>query len=1182
MIGQTLGHYRIVEKIGAGGMGEVYQAEDSQLRRRVAAKFLPERTVGDPAAVERFVREARAASALNHPNIVTIHEIGESGSNRFIVMEFVLGRTLRKVIGDGVNLESLARIGEQVAKALAVAHAAGIVHRDIKPDNIMVRDDGYVKVLDFGLARLVPTGVATSLAATAGDTGTGTILGTVRYMSPEQARGEPTDSATDIFSLGIVLYELSTGQHPFPADSQIGVLHAILSQAPLPPSRLNPQVPAVLDSLILRLLEKDARLRPGAAEVESALGELGGTRARSKPSRSVAPIERHTVGRKRELAELRSAFDSAESGRGLLVCVAGEPGIGKTTLVEDFLAGLISDDQACSVARGRCSERLAGSEAYLPLLEALESLLHGEAGVSMAGVLKRVAPTWYVQVAPLAANDSSFSRVIEEAKAASQERLKRELSAFLQEASRVRPLVLFLDDLHWADVSTVDLLAYIGSKCDSLRMLIVGTYRPSDLLLAKHPFADVKLVLQERGVCRDMQVAFLAPADVERYLTLKFPEHRFPPEFAVLIHAKTEGSPLFMVDLIRYLRNGGVIAEKEGRWSLAKSVPDIQRELPESVRSMIQRKIDQLSDAERRLLSAACVQGQEFDSAVVARALETDAAEVEERLDVLERVHLFVRKIEEHEFPDSTLTLRYAFVHALYQNALYAALAPTRRASLSAAVAAALQAFYGERSTEIASALAFLYEAARDFARAADCFLRASQNSARVFANREAVALSLRAIANAEKLRGAERLSRVLAAAFELARLHLTLSQFDEAIEDFALAEKMAVELENKEAQIDAVCGTAMSLFNLKRMAEMRQQAARALEIAHAAGSSAGVASAESVLACERLCAGDLAAAEQYYERALPVLRKKGVGLVVVDAFSYLGALHTWRLDWAEAERVTGWALGKARELGTSFHIVENLFFRGMALGNQGRFSDALHALEEARRFAEINGERYWLPRLPNTLGWIYREMQDLETALQLDTENVQLADEMGVVEGRANAHVNLAHDYLALGEPVRAFEHLQQAEQLFNQDVWFRWRYAIRTQAELTSYWIAREDLKMAAIHAAASLQAAERPRARKYMAWGHKLLGAIAVLEERMEDARREYQTALGLLERHPCPIIEWQILKASAGAAPHAKSDSASEDLLGRARGVIQLLADSIRDDSRRQRFLAARSFQDLRQS
>ena len=1175
MIGQALGHYRIVAKIGVGGMGEVYEAEDTHLGRRVALKLLPERIVSDSAAVERFTREARAASALNHPNIVTIHEIGESGANRFIVMEFIAGCTLRKMIGQGIDLELLAGIGEQVAKALGVAHAAGIVHRDIKPDNIMVRDDGYVKVVDFGLARLVPTSSSPTLATAANNTEVGAILGTVPYMSPELARGEVANSTTDMFSLGIVLYELSTGQHPFPADSQIGLLHAILSQTPLPPSRLNTDVPAALDALILRLLEKDPRLRPRAQEVESELRGLG-PHVGGAPSRVVIPVKRHAVGHKHELAELRAAFGCAESGGGLLMCIGGEPGIGKTTLAEEFLAALGASGQNCSIGRGKCSERLAGTEAYLPILEALESLLRGEGSVPMASVLKRVAPTWYVQVAPLAANDSSVSRVMEEAKAASQERLKRELSAFLQEAARMRPLVWFLDDLHWADVSTIDLLAYIGGKLGSLRMLIIATYRPSDLLLAKHPFAETKLVLQERGVCRDVAVTFLTSADVELYLTQEFPEHRFPPEFALLIHGKTEGSPLFMVDLIRYLVNRGVIAEGEqGRWSLAESVPTIEHELPESVRSMIQRKIDQLSDGQRRLLAAASVQGQEFDSAVVARALEMDTAEVEEQLEVLERVHLFVRRIGEHEFPDSQLTLRCAFVHALYQNALYAALAPSRRTSLSAAVAGTLQTFYGERSAEIASTLAFLFEAARDFGRAADYFLVASQNSARVFANHEAISLSRRTIANAEKLRGAERSSRVLAAAFELSRLHLALSQFDEAIEAFALAEKAAVELGNKEAQIDAICGAGASLYYAHRMAESRELANRALDIARAAGSNLGVASAQAVLACDRLCMGDLDAAEQYFQQALPVLQGRGMQLGV-DAVTNLAALHTWRLDYAEAERASDWALEKARELGATFHIVSILFFRGMALGNQGRLSEALRALEEGRRLAELNGERYWLPRIPNTLGWIYREMQDLETALRLDTENVSLAQEMGMIEGRANAHVNLGHDYLALGEPSRAFEHLQRAEELFNQDVWFRWRYAIRMQAEMTHYWIVRGDLRKAATHAAACLQAAEMPRARKYQAWGHKLLGDIAVLEDRMEEAHHEYQTALHMLARNPCPTIEWQVLRAAGKAARPTKSDSTGEELLRRARTVIQSLADSIHDDDLRRKFLGSTTF------
>jgi predicted ATPase len=453
------------------------------------------------------------------------------------------------------------------------------------------------------------------------------------------------------------------------------------------------------------------------------------------------------VGRKKELAALRDGFATAAGGRGLFLCVAGEPGIGKTTLVEDFLLDLGAAGQTCVVAHGRCSERLSGTEAYLPVLEALEDLLHGQDGAAVARVMKVVAPTWYAQVVPLAAEDSSFARVLEQAKAVSQERLKRELGAFLQEVSRLRPLLLFLDDLHWADASTVDLLAYVGSKCAALRLLTVLTYRPTDLLLSKHPFVPVKQDLQARGACHEVALELLGRQDVERYLALEFPGHRFPDELAAVIHNKTEGSPLFMVDLLRHLRDRQVLAQEQGRWVLAQSLPDMRRELPESVRGMIERKVAQLGEEDRRLLVAASVQGQEFDAVVVSKALGLGAAEVEEQLEGLEHVHAFVRLVREQELPDRTLTLRYRFVHVLYQNALYASLRPTRRATLSAAVAQALVGHYGEKNALVAAELALLWEAARDFTRAIDCFLLASQNAARLFANREAVGLARRGLA---------------------------------------------------------------------------------------------------------------------------------------------------------------------------------------------------------------------------------------------------------------------------------------------------------------------------------------------------------------------------------------------------------------------------------------------------
>jgi hypothetical protein len=748
-----IGHYQIDTLLGRGGMGQVYRGLDTRLGRAVAIKLLPP-GVGGERSVERFFREARAASALNHPNIVTIHEAGTTPEGEhYIVQELVEGRTLRALLHDGLPLASVIDVARQMAKALASAHAAGIVHRDIKPENVMVRDDGYVKVLDFGLARVVhdsAQGNADASTATGMETAPGTVLGTAAYMSPEQAEGRPLDRATDVFSFGTLLYELATGRRPFTGASSFAVIGAILSQTPVAPSRLNAAIPAAIDALILRMLSKEPERRPSAAEIDEELGRIV-----SQPQLAVAAgiAHRHTtVGREPERAALRTAFERAAAGGSHFVSVTGEPGMGKTVLVEDFLYELEASPRRPVVARGKSSERLAGSEAYLPVLEALETLLRPAAGESYAELMKTVAPTWYFHVATLSPEGSSVEQLRADVRTASPERIKRELAALFQEISRTRPLVLFFDDLHWADVSTIDLLNYLTARFEGMRLLLVATYRPSEMALGQHPFLQIRSDLQARGLLTELGLEFLSREDIDHYLSIEFPEHRLPPELGALVHARTEGSPLFMADLLRYLRDRHAIARENGTWTLVRPVADIARELPESVRGMIARKIERLDEADRRLLLAASVQGPEFDSLTVSEALEIDAAEVEDRLQALERVHVLVTPAGEAEFADRSLTVRYRFVHILYQNTLYASLPPTRRASLSGRVAAAVVRHQGEDSPANAAALAMLFEGARDFRRAAAQFLAAARHAAGLFAFREASALARRGIRALEGL----------------------------------------------------------------------------------------------------------------------------------------------------------------------------------------------------------------------------------------------------------------------------------------------------------------------------------------------------------------------------------------------------------------------------------------------
>jgi serine/threonine protein kinase/tetratricopeptide (TPR) repeat protein len=1168
--GTMVNHYRVIEKIGAGGMGEVFLAEDTKLKRRVALKFMPTHLASDADMRARYTREAQAVAKLNHSNIVVIHEVSESGERPYFVMEHVEGQSLRDMMeGCNLSVDKIIELVIQICGGISAAHEKNVVHRDIKPSNIVIDAHGRPKVLDFGLATIQGSDQITKAGST---------LGTARYMSPEQAQGRHVDDRTDVWSLGVVLYELLTGMPPFRADKEQAIVYHILHTPAKSVAMQNPSVSSDLDGLVMKMLEKEPALRPSSKEVVAVLSKIIDVPVTLYEDSSTSENVPTMVGREVQEGMMGDVFDTAAQGQARLLCITGEPGIGKTTLTEDFLFTLRSKKQLSLIAHGRCSERLAGTEAYLPLLEALESMMRNGIASQIGPIMKQLAPTWFFRIAPPQSGDATDSQLAEDARAASQERMKRELFAFLRELSRSTTVVFFFDDVHWADISTVDILSYLGTRGDDLKILTIVTYRPSELLLSEHPFIGVKQELQGRGICEEIALDFLGQDDIAQYLDIEFPGHSFPSNLIDFVHARTEGNPLFLSNVLSYLQNEGAIIDQKG-WHLARSLSDIEEDIPQSIRSMIARKIDQLADTDRRLLMTAAVQGTEFHAAVVADAMDADEEDIEETLERLQQVHAFVRKVGEEELLDGSLTLRYGFVHALYQNSLYEALTPARRTKMSAAVATSLARHYQDDTTPVAGELGMLYESAREFAKASDSFVQAATKATKVYAVHEALELYTRATTCAKKLKDLEREQRLLAAEMGLANVYASMARFEDAVESCGRAESAADAAGMNEERINAICAKGMILFNLKKISEMRSEGERAMELARSIDSAIGMASAEMVLASTGLCLGELEEVKPLYEHAVPILKKAGLPEHVLVGLMLGGGRHAWRMENEEAHQILKITIDRGYELGSGFVLDGGLFFQAMVLGNQGRMGEAFNSLNEANRLAELNQDGYWLARLPNTFGWLYRELGDQQTSHDLNLGNVKLAGEFGMPEGAANAHINLGIDYLSFGELERAYEHLEAAQKIFAEDIWFRWRYNIRLQAAMAQYWIMKGDLAMARKYAVASEEAAQKHGSKKHQAWALKILGEISLLEDNVIGSQKYYENALSILTIDPCPTIAWKVLKAQGDLANILGDEVSSDDFRGRARTMVNSLADSVTEDKIRNIFLKSRAVKSI---
>ena len=1187
--GRSISHYRVLEKIGEGGMGTIYKARDERLDRFVALKFLPPYLSSRQELKNRFVREARAAAALDHPNICTVYEIGETGDGQlFISMPCYEGETIRNKIDRGpLDIYEALDYAVQAAEGLAEAHANGIIHRDIKPANLFVANRGELKILDFGVAKFADIDL----------TGAGIVVGTVAYMSPEQASGKSLDYRTDMWSFGVVLHEMLSGRHPFAGEPGNVSLYAIQHEKPVPITLLRPAVPAALDTILARLLAKersqrylafaevaddlravqqstDFRLRAKdvtAAVVRTVLPSESANEATSVDSFASGSQARVIVGREAELRQLEGLLEKAHLGAGRIVFITGEPGLGKTSLANEFLDYANQRPGSILCSTGYCVEQYGTSEAYLPFLNALAKCLGGPAKELVAPILLSHAPAWSLQFTSTFAGSEVREQLRRETIGATQERMLREMGDCLAALTAQLPMVMLLEDIHWADPPSVKLIRYLGHLIGRMRLVLIGTLRPEQLTEINRPLRDCLGELKAHDQCDEIALSTLGRQAIIEHLDAQFTPNDFSPELATLIEQKTGGHPLFTTRLARDLVERGAIVRRNSGWSLAQEISRISLEMPESVLALIRRRIQLLDETDQRLLQFASIQGEEFLSQVLFELTSLDRVEVEERLDRLSRSSHLLRHGGEEELPDGSMATRYRFAHALYQNVLYGDLVGERRRRLHRQTGELLELHYADKSGWIASQLGMHFERSRDFARAVPYLVQVGDNSGRVHATADAVDHYSHALELVARLPVDDRAHIAPFLYLKRGTMNLACSRFDAAIADFEEAIRLSRATGVSQTEHAALNGLILTYFISHKMDEMATCVAEALSLSERSRHHSLRLETLAYMAQQQTCYGELDEAIKLNLQIISEATDSEDQAALTMALIQRGELHLHQTEYAQAEELLEHGVDQALELGHHFQHMYGLFMLGMAQGNRGKISAALATFNRLKKIAERNGDRAWLVRCPNSIGWIYREMQDLERAISHDREGADLTEGSEFQEVLAHSLINLSYDYAEQHNSQESFPILKQAEAARDHDVWMRWRHNIRLQAALAEHWLAARDLGKAETYGQELLRVATRYQSRKYIAAAHRLLGEVAAARNLFVEAETQFQTAVALLQQYPAPLLAWKTYAAWGRIRLENGDPGLAGKAFDEARLIITQLAANTDEEDLRQTFL-----------
>lgn len=999
MIGTKLKHYQITSLLGEGGMGKVYQAYDETLERDVAIKVMASELVQDPDNVRRFYREARAAAGLTHPNIITIHEVGEEGGIYYFVMELLDGVPVERLSRGGpLPVEQAITIATDVCKALCAAHAKGILHRDIKADNVFLLKDGITKVLDFGIAFV-------SKAATL--TRVGEVLGTVEYMAPEQILGEKVDERSDLYSLGVLMYKMLTGQMPFSGPSSVAIVYKQLEEQPIPPGNLNTAVPLVLENIVMKTLSKEAGDRYQTSN--DLLKALEGLRHRVQEAAGVTPVEEPEeivqrrefsskfVGRGAEYQRLKGLFDTTAQGRGSTVFIGGEAGIGKTRLASEVMT--YAKRKGAFTLTGVCLYQ-EGPEPYLPFVEAIAQYfdvsrnLPEEQRAKVKAFISREVPE-LEELTTRFRTQIGFQR--ETGGGISRERLFEAISQLLIFIADQAPLVLFLDDVHWASDASLQLLHYVSRNTAGHALMLVNTFRSEEIAPlddgSPHPLVDVMSRMSREGLYERIDLVGLTQDDLAEMIRSIFKKSAFSADFRALLYRDTGGNPFFALEVIKLLRDHGMIYERNGIWREKEELTRF--DIPERVHDLVVRRLQRLDEEQRDLLQAAAVGGEHFTSKGVSVLLGIDRLRVIKALGRLERIHQMIRSEGE----------TYAFSHPKIGEVLYEEMPLELRQAYHVALAEFLEREASEDPYKISTDLGLHFWNGGAIDRAIPYLIRSADRASRLFAYKEACGYYEQILTGLEQLRRFPRHEEIRGEILQRAALaYKSLGQLDKALEQFSRLEHDADETGDillKAKALQGIGGVRTTMRNYTEALRTLQESSKSFT---EVGDLRGQCEVLNQIGNIYLERSEWETTIEYKRRALEIARQADHKRVIGSVYVNLGIIFGIRGNFELAMEQYRRAIEVYREMG-DWTRVANVF------NNMGKLCADSRMWERAKDYNNRAVEILQRTKDIPTMALAYLNAAEIDLALTDLTEAKRscvraiemfkkLHDELGIADG--------------------------------------------------------------------------------------------------------------------------------------------------------------------------------------